>query len=317
MNSRVLVAVDGFDEGQKQRISEAILGWALCEYVAQNAPEQTIRQLLPHTDIAIGWLSPNHLLDASVKFLQLPSVGYEAYCGKGLGRKKNFLLCNAKGVMGVPVAEHCIAMMLGLTRRIPAHVLDRQAKRWRRQATYEELAGSTACIVGLGEIGTEIARRCVALSVKLCGVRQHKARIHEVVSEVYSPEQLSMAVSKADHVIAAVPGEGLTVPLFNADVFDSFKTGANFYNVSRGRVVDELELIQRLRSGKIRYAGLDVFAEEPLPLTSPLWELENVLVTPHAAGRSVREMDRLCDLFVTNLEHYHAGRALQNVVSLD
>ena len=218
--------------------------------------------------------------------------------------------------MGIAVAEHAVAMMLALARRLPRHVRDMDERRWQRQPVYQELTGTTVCVVGLGDIGTEIARRCLGLGMKVTGVRRDAARGHDLVSTVYPLDRLAEALAEADHVVLAIPATRETEGLLDRAMLATMRPGACLYNVSRGSLVDEGALLDAIEAGHLAGAGLDVFAQEPLPADSPFWELENVIVTPHAAGRSVREFDRLCALFVANLGRYRRGEPLANAVSL-
>lgn len=149
------------------------------------------------------------------------------------------------------------------------------------------------------------------------GVGRHPdAMPQEHLDHAYAWDELPDVLSSADHVVLCFPATPENRNLFNAQLLQHIKRGAFFYNVGRGSVVDEEALAECLRSGQIRGAGLDVFHEEPLPAEHPFWSMESVLITPHSAGRSVREYDRICDLFVENLTRFHQGQPLLNVVRL-
>ena len=178
------------------------------------------------------------------------------------------------------------------------------------------LAGSTVCVIGLGTLGSAIARRCAALGMRVLGVRRHPERSSPDVSEVFGPEDLAAAVAGADHVVGALPGGASTTGLISREVIATMKPGACFYNVGRGPSVDEEALIERLAGGSLAGAGLDVFATEPLPDDSPLWSMENVIVTPHMAGYTWDYADELCEVFVANLAAYHAGEPPPNAIDL-
>lgn len=316
MTPHVLVAVDTLEPRHIKIIADSLEGWATWARISPTATDSTYREKLQSAEIVLGLPPAEWLLDSPVRLQQLTTAGYDAYLGKRLDRKPHFTLCNARGVMSVPVAEHCLALMLALTRRIPQHVRDQQARRWRQHAPYDELAGKTACIVGLGDIGIHIAHSCRGLGMAVTGVRRERRPLPGVVDVVYVLDELHRAVATADHVIVVLPADPQTTGVFNAAVFETMRPGAYFYNVGRGSVVDQDALVTHLTDGRLAGAGLDVFDEEPLPDDSPLWQMENVIVSPHVAGRSVREMDRLADLFVTNLTNYREGRPLLNIVSL-
>jgi phosphoglycerate dehydrogenase-like enzyme len=261
----------------------------------------------------IGWPQPQWLLGSQIEFLQLPSVGFEQYVGRGLENEPRLRIANAQGVFSIAAAEHFLAMMFGLARRLHKHVEDKLNRRWRRQQEYWEITGSTVCIVGMGGIGTEIARRCSGIGMKVVGVARHPENVssHHLI-DLFTMEDIQAAVEHADHVVACIPASDENRHLFDAFLFASMKPGACFYNLARGSLVDEDALLSALVSEHLRGAGLDVFQEEPLPREHPLWSQENVIITPHAAGRSVNEHDRICDLFVDNLKRFHNGEPLRN-----
>lgn len=311
----VVIAVDDFTQAHMSRIAEALAGWASWSRV-DHADEARYGALVRQSDVVVGWPKAEWLVSSPVRLLQLGSVGWDAYVHKGLEGKPDFTLCNASGVMSAAVAEHMIALMMSLTRRIPQHVHDQQERRWQRQAEYDEVAGSTACLIGVGDIGTDMARRLIGLGVHVIGVRKRSSEPHEVIRDIYPLSRLKEAVARADHVILIVPETADTRLCFTSDVFAAMKAGSYFYNLARGGLVEEPALIEALRSGRLAGAGLDVFTHEPLPQQSPLWDMEHVIITPHAGGRSVKEFGRFCSLVVNNLQRYQQGAPFLNAVSL-
>lgn len=314
MPIQVLIAADAFTDAHINRIQDALEGWGTGVRIAEESPEKAYRAALQTAEIVIGWPEAAWVAAAPIKYLQLPSVGYDGYVGQGLEDKADFVLCNATGVMGKQIAEHVAGMVFALTRRIGQHVRDQQVGVWRQAAPYGEINGTTLCVVGLGDIGTEIVRWGLSAGMRVIGVRKDVSKGHSLVEKVYSIGELKTAVAQADHVVSILPGGAETAQLYDADVFAHFKPGATFYNVGRGRSVDEAALIAALQSGHLAGAGLDVFQQEPLPASSPFWQMNNVIITPHVAGRSVREFDRMCDLFVSNLAAYRQGERLRNAV---
>jgi len=315
MKPHVLIAVNDFTEDHMAKIAEALQGWATWTRI-DPSDEARYREEIRRAQAVVGWPKAEWLLDSPVELLLLGSVGWDAYQGKGLERKPGFVLCNARGVMTAAVAEHLLAMMLALTRRLPRHFRDQSERRWERCKTYDEVTGAVACVVGLGDIGTDIARRLAALGMEVIGVRKNADRPHEYASEIYPLSRLKEAVAKADHVVLILPENEETRGMVNAGVFAAMKPGAYFYNLARGGIVDERALCDALQSGRLAGAGLDVFAKEPLPADSPLWDLENVIITPHAGGRSVKEFDRFCSLVAANLRNWRQGAPLINRVAL-
>ena len=313
----ILVTVDGFTDAHIRRIEDAANGWAVINRIDQSVSQSVYDQALQACDITIGWPRAESLPGSSARYVQLGSSGYDPYLAVSLDRKENFVMCNARGVYTVAVAEHTIAMMFALTRGIATHVRDQRQHIWRRAEEYRPLEGSIACVIGLGSIGMAIAQRCAALGMDVIGVtRTGKEAAGPTVTRVYGIEALPDALAGADHVVLSMPASPQTNGLFDEAMFRRMKRGACFYNIARGSLVVESALAYVLRDGHLWGAGLDVFEKEPLPQGHPFWGMDNIVITPHAAGRSTDEYTRLCDLFVQNLERYHTGKPLINKINL-
>jgi phosphoglycerate dehydrogenase-like enzyme len=295
-----------------ERIRASCQSWATVE----SAPEKSLagREQVLASDVVVGWPDAEPVVTGKARFFQCGSTGYEAYVGKGLEQKKNFVMTNAAGTMSIPVAEHGIAMMMAGARNLWRHAQDQPHRRFERQTIYREIAGSTACICGLGSIGTEIARRCVGLGLHVVGVRRDLARTHPIVRDIFPLSRLAEAVSAADHVFIALPLSAATRGLFNATLFSAMKRGAALYSLARGAHIVDEDLLAALHSGQVGLAGLDVFASEPLPPESPWWSAPNTMITPHCSGRSEHEFRRMAELVMENLAQFHAGGELRNVV---
>ncbi len=313
---RLLIAVDAFGDDHIQALSAAVSGWASWGRLSQDASPEEYRGALAGTEILIGWPEPQWLADSPLKLLLLPSAGYEEYLTPELAAKEGLVVCNAGGAYSEGVAEHCVAMMMALVRRLPEYLAAMEPRRWDHLHRHGRLSGSTVCVIGLGTLGSAIARRCSALGMSVVGVRRHPDRPSPTVSEVFGPEDLGTAVVGADHVVAALPGGAATRGLISREAISAMKPGAYFCNVGRGASVDEAALIERLQDGSLAGASLDVFATEPLPDDSPLWSMENVIVTPHMAGYTWDYADELCDVFSANLARYGADEPLRNVIDL-
>ncbi len=312
---QVLIAVNDLTAAHVGAMEEVAAGWGRCVRIDQAADEATYRAALKQSHAALGWIKPQWLIDSPVAFYQLASVGYDPYNIPAIRNKPGFILCNARGVMSIPVAEHFIALMFALARRIPQHVRDQQLAHWERCASYGEITGSTVCILGLGAIGQEIALRCKALGMNVIAVEVEPEKANTShVSACFDFDHLDDALAQADHVVLSLPATPQTIGLFQRERFRVMKHGACFYNLSRGEIVNEQALIEALLCGQVGGAGLDVFAVEPLPPDHPLWQLENVIITPHAGGRSVHEFDRLAALFTRNLRHFRKGQPLENMI---
>jgi phosphoglycerate dehydrogenase-like enzyme len=218
-------------------------------------------------------------------------------------------IASASGVHAVPLAEWSIFGLLAFAKGLPRLRRDAAERLWPHYAT-EELRGKTLLVVGVGAIGREVARLASAFGMRVLGVKRNAGEEVPHVESVHPPEQLGELVGAADSIVVSLPLTEETRGLVDRPTIDRMKHGAIFVNVGRGAVVDEEALIEALRSGKLAGAALDVFAEEPLPQASPLWELENVIVSPHTAALSSHENERLADLFAENLRRYLRGDEL-------
>lgn len=214
-----------------------------------------------------------------------------------------------------PMAEHVVTVTLALVRDIPA-VLERQrARRWQRSAA-GTLAGATVLIVGAGAVGRAAAGPFRALGARVMGIRNDPAPLAEF-DAVSGPDRLDVSLGVADVVVLACPLTPATRRLMGRERFDAMRPSAYLVNVARGEVVVESELIDALADRRIAGAALDVFEDEPLPAVSPLWSMQNVIVTPHCAGASPGVWDAVEQEFAGNLERWSTGRSLDNEVGAD
>jgi phosphoglycerate dehydrogenase-like enzyme len=228
---------------------------------------------------------------------------------------KRVAVTTSSGVHAVPLAEFAILGLLAVAKELPRLVEDQRAKAWPEvHRPLRELSGQTLFLVGLGEIGREVARLGKALGMRTVGFRRTEGPPPAGVDEAHGPQHLAELAGRADAMVVSLPLTDQTAGLIDRATIERLPASCIFVNVGRGGVVDEPALIDALRDRRIAGAVLDVFATEPLPDSSPLWTLPNVLVTPHAAALSARENERIVELFVDNLRRYLDGRPLRNVV---
>jgi phosphoglycerate dehydrogenase-like enzyme len=231
------------------------------------------------------------------------------------------VLTNAREVHGPVVAEHVIALMFALAKKIPQAVRLQQKRVWGQGAIWNagprprEVAGATLGLIGLGSIGRTVARMAAALGMRVIAVREHPEKEKpEGVSEVYAPVQVNELLSQSDYVVMAAPLTEATRGLMNTERLAAMRPDSYLVNVGRGPQIDELALADTLRNRRIAGAALDVFEQEPLPPESPLWELENLLITPHTAGLTEKLWQRHYALFSGNLRRYLAREPLLFIV---
>ena len=309
---RAIVAVEGISQVMQQRIADIAQKFnSTVSFHGQNHPDWTA--ITSEADVLFGWPPPEALYSSSIRFLQLPSSGYDAYNTPALSEKPGFILANSRGVVADAVAEHCLALMFALTRHIPFHSRQQSLHHWERVNEYTLLSCSTVAILGMGAIGTTLARKCHALGMNVISVQRDRNQIFED-QEVCNFDSLDSALSRADHVVLTMAALPENAALFTEERFRRMRQESCFYNLGRGSLVDETALLTALRHGHIKAAALDVFAQEPLPSSSPLWDLPNLLITPHVGGRFAGEIDALAQLFATNFERYAQGKHPVNVV---
>jgi phosphoglycerate dehydrogenase-like enzyme len=221
----------------------------------------------------------------------------------------------SSGVHAVPLAEFAILGLLAVAKELPRFVEDQRARAWPEiRRPLRELEGQTLFLVGLGDIGRETARLGKAFGMRTVGFRRTEGPPPTHVDEVHGPQRLAELAGRADAMVVSLPLTDQTAGLIDRATIEALPPSCIFVNVGRGGVVDEPALVDGLRERRIAGAVLDVFATEPLPDSSPLWTLPNVLVTPHAAALSARENERIVELFADNLRRYLDGRPLRNVV---
>jgi phosphoglycerate dehydrogenase-like enzyme len=220
------------------------------------------------------------------------------------------------------VAEHAIAALLALAKRLPTAVRYQDRRKWAMEAIWHEqprpreVRGSNLVVVGLGSIGAEVASMAAALKMHVIGIREHPERGTAGAHEVVGFEALDKVIGQADFVALAAPLTPRTRHLIDARRLKLFKPGAFLINVSRGALVDEPALVKALRERKIAGAALDVFEQEPLSRWSPLWKLPQALITPHTAFLTQNVWHRHYEVFAANLKRYLAGERLEGVVDL-
>lgn len=276
---------------------------------SQNDPEQ-----LKDADAFIGWPSDEQLqLMPHLSWLQLPSAGVNQFARHPLisGR---VVITNASGVFGVPGAEHIMALILAFVRELPLYVRQAEKHIWNAGTKVRQLEGASVAIIGLGDIGTETAKRLKAFGAIVSGVKRTIGKKSDFVDKLVTMENLDTVLNQSDFVVDVLPLTGETKGVFDHRRFAQMKTGAIFINAGRGGTVDEAALIEALKSEKLSGAGLDVTSAEPLPETSELWNFDNVLITSHSLGVSPGKLRKRAALIQENITRFRTGKELINVV---
>jgi phosphoglycerate dehydrogenase-like enzyme len=231
------------------------------------------------------------------------------------------ILTNSTEVHGPVVAEHVIALIFALAKKIPQATVLQQRRIWGKETIWREgycpreIAGATLGLIGLGSIGRRVALMASAVGMRVIAVREHTNKgAPDGVESVFAPSELDKLLAQSDFVVMAAPLVSATQGLLNSQRIGLMKPDSFLINVGRGPQVDEAALADALRSRRIAGAALDVFEHEPLPPESPLWDLDNLLITPHTAGLTEKLWDRHYELFSDNLRRYLSRRPLKHVV---
>lgn len=267
-------------------------------------------------EIVIGEPGMDELTAAKkLKWVQMTWAGADRYLHGGFPR--DVLLTTASGAFGETIAEHTLAMLFSLCRRLPAY---QSAGKWQDIGSEKRIAGSTALIFGCGNIGTEIARRLQALGVHTIGVCRSARQPRTYFGALTNLSCAAAFLPEADFILCALPSNAETARFFDAERLSLCKDDAVLINVGRGSLIDLQALTTLVKSGKFFGVGLDVTEPEPLPPEHPLWTLPNVVITPHIAGVSFGHLpeteEKIWAICRENLQYYLGGKPLRNRVTL-
>lgn len=286
----------------------------------QQAPELTApqREMFASVDVVLAQDLPFDIGEVAprLRLVQGLGAGVGQLVSAGLA-EAGVRLATAAGVSAVSISEFAIGLLLSAWKRFDDLARLQAQKRW--QPTYgRELAGSTVAVLGLGAIGSELARRLDALDVEVLAVRRsfRPGMTAPHVAELFGPDDLPAVLERADAVFAAVPETPETVGVMDAEAFAAMRPGSFFCNVGRGSFVVEAALVDALERGHLGAAALDVVHTEPLPPDSPLWTTPNLVITPHSAASDQRYFRNLHRLFRENVARLLAGEPLRNEVDL-
>jgi phosphoglycerate dehydrogenase-like enzyme len=306
MTKRKLVITHEVDQKNKEEIKTIIPDWDLITGKDKEIWEGHLKD----AEVIAGWkkgMEKDCLQDESkLKWLQTWSAGVDSYPLEKL-EAKNIMLTSANGVHTFPISETIFALMLSLTRKIHTYVKNQQEKTWNHSNLKSEIHQKTIGIIGVGTIGKETAKIAKAFGMTVLGVRR-SGEPEDFVDQMYTIDQLNAILPVCDYVVITLPLTNETRHLFAKEQFNQMKPASFFINVGRGEIVVEKDLIDALQNGVIAGAGLDVFEKEPLCEESLLWEMNNVIITPHTAGSTEYYNQRVLEnIFIPNLKTYVAG----------
>jgi D-2-hydroxyacid dehydrogenase (NADP+) len=289
--------------------------------VQQSRNKEEALALAKDVDILLAGFFSLELFKAAkrLKWIQTLFAGVDAFLYPEVV-KSSVVITNASGVNSIAVSEQVIGMMLCLNRKLHLFMRNQTERRWKTNDAelmfqMDELSGKTAGLVGLGRIGSEIAKKAKCFGMKVIATRRNPSTPKpDYVDKLVPPGNLEELLADSDFVIIQIPLTKDTEGMFGEKELHRMKRTAYLVNASRGNIIKEDALVKALKEGWIAGAALDTFSMEPLPEDSPLWNMQNVIITPHVAGFTPRYMERLTDLFCDNLRRFMNGEPLINVV---
>ena len=313
MSKPAILVVHWLPDGELARWTKE---FADCEFIDARDTQIAAREI-PGATIAYGLPDLNLLPQATaLRWIQLASAGVPAPLCPAAAQQ-NIRVTNLAGLYGPTIAGHALGLMLILSRNLHVAQRNQLDKKWDRTvaSTMRDLHGKTIAVVGLGNIGQNIARLCKALGMRVVGCRR-TPRPTPFTDRVYAAAEMRTMLAEAEYVTVAAPLTRETDGMLGPAEFQAMRPGAIYVNVSRGPVAQEAVLVDALKSGHLAGAGLDVFAVEPLPAEHPLWTLPNVVISPHYSGETVNNSALPAQRFARNLRNWLAGRDLEGPVDL-
>ncbi|KWW22496.1 hydroxyacid dehydrogenase [Peribacillus simplex] len=306
MSKRKLIISRNLNEPLLEKVKELVPDW---QVITGRSPA-IWKDHLTDAEVIAGWKSSmsSSIEGSDMKWIQTWSAGVNSLPLERL-EQKNVQITTANGVHAYPISETIFGFMLTLTRKLDTYKKQQLEKSWQPAKMHLEIHEKTIGIIGVGKIGKETAKIAKAFGMTVLGLR-HSGKSEHDVDEMFTQEQLPDLLPRCDYIVVTLPLTAETEKMFGHKEFQLMKPSAFFINIGRGKLVIQQELIQALLEKQIAGAGLDVFETEPLPETNPLWDMDNVIITPHTSGDTELYDQRLIqDIFIPNLKEYLTGRA--------
>lgn len=318
---KMVLVLNCLADGFRERFLDAAGGKYEVVFEAPGWSRETLLSYYAHADIILGEPDSEDLKFCKNLSLLLTSwAGVDNYIATGMfdtGR----ILCNGSGGYGPVIAEYTVGMILALCHRLPAYQRFQRQGIWRRQHSHRTLEGATVLILGAGDIGTEIAKRLKPFRCRCVGVRRTDRPCPDEFNEMIILEELDQWLPRADVVACSLPSTPCTRGLLDERRLRLMRSDAILANVGRGDLIVTDDLVRVMKAGHLWGAVLDVTSPEPLPENHPLWQMENVILTPHVSGSCVADNSptkaRLSEIMVSNFENYVKGKPLCNVVDCE
>ncbi|MGD6833007.1 D-2-hydroxyacid dehydrogenase [Sutcliffiella halmapala] len=307
MKKRIMVITQDIGDEYTKKIKALAPDWELIV----GKEKDVWASYANKAEVIVGWkkdLEEISLCGGSeLRWVQAWSAGVNTMPLEKLA-SKDIALTSANGVHAFPISETILGLMLALTRKIHTYVKNQQEKKWHHAHMNLEMHGKTIGIIGVGEIGKETAKIAKAFGMRVLGVRNSGEEADNVDS-MFTPEELHQVLPECDYVVITLPLTPLTNQMFGEKEFKMMKKSSFIINIGRGEIVKEEELVEALQTGEIAGAGLDVFVKEPLEENSPMWEMDNVIITPHTSGSTEHYTKRVIEnIFLPNLLQYLEGK---------
>ncbi|HCJ57593.1 phosphoglycerate dehydrogenase [Lutispora sp.] len=304
-----------YNYGEKKMKAIAELGY---EIIYADEKEIIYRDEIADIDALVCY-NPFAKLDISnlkqLKWIQLSSIGIDQL-PKHKVIEKGIIVTNNKSGYSIPIGEWIVLKILELLKNSRSFYSKQSEKKWKIDATILELYNKTVCFVGTGSIADEAAKRLRGFEVKIIGINTLGKKTQNF-DACYPIKELEYALSQADIVVLSVPYTKETHHLIDDKSIGFIRKGACLINIARGSIIKETALIEALEKGKIRGAALDVFEEEPLPEDSPLWDMNNVIITPHNSWVSEMRNERRYNIIYENMKRFISGERLMNIVDIE
>ena len=312
---KILIALE---TGERERAAfrhAAETAGAECEFIFA-APAEATEEQIREACFILGNVSPQKIAASeNLDVLQLFSAGADAYMPRGVLAEKT-VLCNATGAYGQAVSEHAFAMTMMLIKKLHLYRSSQMRSCWEDHGGVTSLDGATVLVAGLGDIGLCYARLVKAMGARVIGVKRRESPCPAEADELVLTGDIDRVLPEADVIMSVLPSTADTACYYTAERFRIMKDSAVFINCGRGNAVAGDVLLHALRAGEIAAAAIDVCEEEPLPPDSPLWQEENLVITPHVAGNfhhpSIYRV--LIEIATENLTNYLTGKPLRNIV---
>ena len=327
-----IISTVALQPAQRSAILNAVPGADLADRQCRTAEE--VSELVGSgCDVMLTFRVPNDIATRArgLKWIQLLSAGADHVLGGPL-KSTPMAITTASGIHATPIAEYTLASMLAYAHRIHLAIRAQVRREWMRSGAFmagvDDIRGQTLGIIGYGSIGRETARLAAAFGMKVIALKRNPADRADpgwspaglgdpegkIPSRIFGADEREAILRESDYISVTLPLTDHTRKFIGEREFAAMKPGAYLVNIGRGKVIDERAMAAALTAGKIGGAGLDVFEHEPLEASSPLWDMENVILTPHISGASRGYMDKACELFAENLKRFAANRPLLNLV---